>query len=292
MNTINLPLLRKGKVREVYDLQDKLLIVASDRVSTFDYVLPTEIKDKGKILSAISNFWFEKTKSIIPNHLISAEVDEINTFLPADSKLDKAYYQGRTVLVKKAERVDFECVVRGYLAGSGWAEYQKKGTVTGIQLPEGLQCAEKLPEPIFTPATKNDEGHDENVPFAFMEEKLGKELAGALKEKSIALYKFAEQYLKNCGIILADTKFEFGLINGKPLLIDEALTPDSSRFWDAAHYKIGGNPVSMDKQFIRDYMERTGWDKNSNPPAIAPEIAAGASLKYKEALEKITKGSL
>jgi len=292
IDQINLPLLRKGKVREVYDLGDKLLIVASDRVSTFDYILPTPIPDKGKILSAISNFWFDKTKDIVPNHLISADVDTINKSLPADCQLDKDYYQGRAVLVKKAQRVDFECVVRGYIAGSAWAEYQKSGTVCGIKMPAGLQNAQKLPQPIFTPATKNDEGHDENVPFSYMEEKLGAALAAELRDKSITLYNYGWQYLQKCGMILADTKFEFGLIDGKVILIDEALTPDSSRFWNMANYKVGVNPVSFDKQFIRDYMERTGWDKNSPPPAISPDIVKGAAAKYREALERITKDSL
>jgi phosphoribosylaminoimidazole-succinocarboxamide synthase len=292
MNKINLPLLRQGKVREVYDLGDKLLIVASDRVSTFDHILPTPITGKGKILTAISNFWFEKTKNIVSNHLISADIDEINKFLPENAKLDKEYYQGRTVLVKKAERIDFECVVRGYIAGSAWAEYEKHGTICANKMPAGLQNAQKLPEPIFTPATKMDSGHDENVPFEYMEQKLGAQLAGELKDKSIALYKYGEEYLKTRGIILADTKFEFGLIDGKVIVIDEILTPDSSRFWDAAHYKIGTNPQSFDKQFIRDYMEQTGWDKNGNPPAISPDIVAGAVLKYRQALEIITKSGV
>ncbi|MDR0953009.1 MAG: phosphoribosylaminoimidazolesuccinocarboxamide synthase [Elusimicrobiota bacterium] len=289
---LNLPLLRKGKVREVYDLQDKLLIVASDRVSTFDHILPTQIPGKGKILSKISNFWFKTTKGIVQNHLISDNIDEINKVLPADVQLDKEYYGGRTVLVKKAQRIDFECVVRGYIAGSAWEEYKKQGTVCGQKMPQGLLNAQKLESPIFTPAAKNDEGHDENVPFSYMEEKLGAKLAAEIKEKSIALYNFGEQYLKERGIILADTKFEFGLINGELILIDEVLTPDSSRFWDAAHYKPGSNPASFDKQFIRDYMEQTGWDKNSVPPAMSQEIVNGAVAKYNEALERITKGSL
>jgi phosphoribosylaminoimidazole-succinocarboxamide synthase len=287
MNKINLPLLRSGKVREVYDLGDKLLIIASDRVSTFDHILPTPIDGKGKILTAMSNFWFERTADIVPNHLITADIAEINKLLPAGVKLDVGYYAGRTVLVKKAQRIDFECVVRGYIAGSAWAEYEKKGTVCGNKMPAGLQNAQKLPEFIFTPATKNDSGHDENVPFEYMAEKLGAELADEIKEKSVALYKFGWEYLKPRGIILADTKFEFGLIDGKVLVIDEILTPDSSRFWDAAYYKIGSNPQSFDKQFIRDYMEQTGWDKNSAPPQIPQDIVAGAVKKYKEALERI-----
>ncbi|MDR1123465.1 MAG: phosphoribosylaminoimidazolesuccinocarboxamide synthase [Elusimicrobiota bacterium] len=292
MNKLNLPLLRSGKVREVYDLQDKLLIVASDRVSTFDHILPTPIDGKGKILTAISNFWFAKTAAIVPNHLISSDIDEINKLLPDGVKLDAAYFAGRTVLVKKAQRIDFECVVRGYIAGSAWAEYEKRGTVCGIKMPAGLQNAQKLPEPIFTPASKNDEGHDENVPFSFMEEKLGAALAAELRDKSLALYNYGWRYLQPRGIILADTKFEFGIIDGKVIVIDEILTPDSSRFWDAAQYKTGVNPQSFDKQFIRDYMEQTGWDKNSAPPAISPEIVKGAAAKYREALERITKDSL
>ncbi|MGB2578673.1 phosphoribosylaminoimidazole-succinocarboxamide synthase [Elusimicrobium simillimum] len=292
MTNLNLPLLRKGKVRDVYDLGDKLLIIASDRVSTFDHVLPTPIDGKGRILSQISNFWFSKTQDIVPNHLISADIKEINTFLPADSQLTDPYYDGRTVLVKKAQRIDFECVVRGYIVGSAWAEYQASGSVCGVKMPEGLQLAQKLPQPIFTPAAKADTGHDENVSFEYMESKLGADLAGQLKDLSIALYNYGEQYLKKCGMILADTKFEFGLLDGKVILIDEALTPDSSRFWDAAHYKVGSNPASFDKQFIRDYMEQTGWDKNSTPPAISKDIVDGAVSKYKEALDRILKGSL
>ena len=287
---INLPLLRKGKVRDVYNAGSRLLIVASDRVSTFDHVLPTPIPDKGKILSEISNFWFDKTTRIVPNHMISSDVKEINKEL--NLNLDPEYYQGRTVLVKKADRVDFECVVRGYIAGSAWKEYQQSGTVCGIKMPAGLKEAQKLPEPIFTPATKADTGHDENVPFEYMENALGKELADTIKDVSIELYNFAEKYLAKCGIILADTKFEFGLVDGRLTLIDEALTPDSSRFWDAAVYKVGTSPVSFDKQFIRDYMETTGWDKNSAPPPIPAQIAAGAAKKYKEALDRIEKGSL
>jgi len=287
---INLPLLRKGKVRDVYNAGSRLLIVASDRVSTFDHVLPTPIPDKGKILSEISNFWFDKTTRIVPNHMISSDVKEINKEL--NLNLDPEYYQGRTVLVKKADRVDFECVVRGYIAGSAWKEYQQSGTVCGMKMPAGLKEAQKLPEPIFTPATKADTGHDENVPFEYMENALGKELADTIKDVSIELYNFAEKYLAKCGIILADTKFEFGLVDGRLTLIDEALTPDSSRFWDAAVYKVGTSPVSFDKQFIRDYMETTGWDKNSAPPPIPAQIAAGAAKKYKEALDRIEKGSL
>ncbi|WP_424244066.1 phosphoribosylaminoimidazole-succinocarboxamide synthase [Elusimicrobium posterum] len=289
-NLLNLPLLRQGKVRDVYDLGDKLLIVASDRVSTFDYVLPTQIPNKGKILSRISDFWFKHTKNIVDNHMISSDIAEINKLLPADVQLDPEYYQGRTVVVKKADRVDFECVVRGYITGSAWSEYKTHGTLCGTKMPEGLQESQKLPEPFFTPATKEDSGHDMNVSFEYMKEHMDPVKAEEIKKTSIALYNYAEEYLRKCGIILADTKFEFGYIDGKLTLIDEALTPDSSRFWDAAHYKAGTTPPSFDKQFIRDYMESTGWDKNSPPPAMSKEIAEGASARYQEALDRIEKG--
>jgi len=286
---INLPLLRKGKVRDVYDAGDKLLIVASDRVSTFDHVLPTPIDGKGKILTAISNFWFANTTRIVPNHLLSSDVGEINKILKLN--LDPKYYDGRTVLVKKAARIDFECIVRGFVAGSAWKEYKEKGTICGEPVKPGLKEAERLPEPIFTPSTKMDTGHDENVSYDYMAKELGEPLASQIRDASIKLYNFAYDYLKPRGMILADTKFEFGLVGGKLTLIDEALTPDSSRFWDAAVYKPGSTPQSFDKQFIRDYMETTGWDKNSAPPAIPQNIVGGAVKKYKEALDRITKGS-
>ncbi|ACC98070.1 Phosphoribosylaminoimidazole-succinocarboxamide synthase [Elusimicrobium minutum Pei191] len=287
---INLPLLKKGKVRDVYDAGKMLLIVASDRVSVFDCVLPSQIPDKGKILTQISNFWFAKTISIVPNHMISSDINEINIILKLG--LDPQYYSGRTVLVKKCERIDFECVVRGYITGSAWKEYQKSGTVCGEKIKEGLKEAQKFPEPIFTPASKADTGHDENVSFAYMLSHMDKNLAYKIKDTSIKLYNFAEEYLKNCGIILADTKFEFGLIDGDLILIDEILTPDSSRFWDAALYKTGTNPPGFDKQFVRDYMEQTGWDKNPPPPAMPQSIALAAAKKYKEALSRIEKGSV
>lgn len=274
---INLPLLKKGKVRDVYDAGKMLLIVASDRVSVFDCVLPSQIPDKGKILTQISNFWFAKTISIVPNHMISSDINEINIILKLG--LDPQYYSGRTVLVKKCERIDFECVVRGYITGSAWKEYQKSGTVCGEKIKEGLKEAQKFPEPIFTPASKADTGHDENVSFAYMLSHMDKNLAYKIKDTSIKLYNFAEEYLKNCGIILADTKFEFGLIDGDLILIDEILTPDSSRFWDAALYKTGTNPPGFDKQFVRDYMEQTGWDKNPPPPAMPQSIALAADKK-------------
>lgn len=283
---LNLPIFRKGKVRDVYSVGDKLLLVASDRVSAFDYVLPNEIPDKGKILTAISNFWFSKTQHIIKNHLITADLREISKFLPEGSITDSAYLDGRTVLAKTAKRINFECVVRGYLAGAGWKEYQQKQNVAGVKLPSGLKEAAKLPEPIFTPAAKNDTGHDENVPFEVMHAALP-EIAGKIKEVSIYLYNFAAEYLLKRGIILADTKFEFGIVDGEIILIDEALTPDSSRLWDAALYKEGTSPVSFDKQFVRDYIEKTGWDKNSAPPQMPAEVIEGAVKKYKEALTKI-----
>ncbi|WP_428898129.1 phosphoribosylaminoimidazole-succinocarboxamide synthase [Parelusimicrobium proximum] len=286
---LNLPVFRKGKVRDVYNLGDKLLLIASDRVSAFDYVLPDVIPAKGKVLTAISNFWFENTKHIIDNHVLSTDIKEISSYLPAGVHLPEEYYQGRTVLGKRAERVDFECVVRGYISGSAWKEYQQKGSVGGIRLPAGLKEAEELPEPIFTPAVKADTGHDENVPFYKMEEAMHKEEAEYLRDVSIRLYNYASARLKKAGIILADTKFEFGKIDGKMIIIDEMLTPDSSRFWDLEHYSAGSSPVSFDKQFVRDYLESTKWDKNSPPPHMPADIIEGAAKKYKEALEKILK---
>jgi phosphoribosylaminoimidazole-succinocarboxamide synthase len=284
-NSLNLDVLRKGKVRDVYSAGDKLVIVSSDRISAFDFVLPTPIPDKGKVLTSISKYWFEKTKHIVANHLISTDLEEIKRLFPNAGLND--YHDGRTMLVRKAERIDFECVVRGYLAGSGWKEYQKQGTVCSQKLPEGLKQAQKLPEPIFTPATKADTGHDENVSIERMAKILGEDLTNKLKNVSIELYKFAAKNLESKGIILADTKLEFGLLNGEVILIDEMFTPDSSRFWDAKEYKVGASPVSFDKQFVRDYLEEIKWDKKSDVPSLPENIVTGTSNRYKEALKRI-----
>jgi phosphoribosylaminoimidazole-succinocarboxamide synthase len=284
----NLPLklLRKGKVRDVYDLEDKLLLVASDRVSAFDHVLSDRIPDKGKILTQISKFWFDKTKDIVDNHLISVDFNFRQKHLPLETKLD-SYHDGRMMLAHKAERIDFECVVRGYLAGSGWKDYQKTGMVCGHKIPAGLCQAQKLASPIFTPATKADTGHDENVDFKFMSKKLGEKLAGRLKDISLKLYAFAAGYMEKRELILADTKFEFGLLDGRIILIDEIFTPDSSRFWDKKSYKTGTSPESFDKQIIRDWLEQNSWDKKSAPPVLPEEVVQKTAGRYVEVLKII-----
>jgi phosphoribosylaminoimidazole-succinocarboxamide synthase len=283
-----LTLLRRGKVRDVYDLGDKLLIVSTDRLSAFDHILPTPIPEKGVILTQISKFWFEKTASLVPNHLITSDLNEIRQAVPRGVRLDSSL-EGRTMLTWKADRVDAECVARGYLAGSGWKEYQKTGMVCGHKLPAGLQEASQLPEPIFTPATKADEGHDENISRARLAEMVGKETSALLEKLTIKLYSFAAAFLKTRGIILADTKFEFGWKNGELILIDEALTPDSSRVWSERTYKQGMSPASYDKQFVRDYLERIGWNKQPPVPALPADVAEGTARRYQEFLDKLTR---
>ncbi len=278
----NLPR-RQGKVRDVYDLGDRLVIVATDRISAFDWILPTGIPDKGRILTAMTVFWLEHLK--VANHLLSTKVDE---FGPAFASYHDEL-RGRSMLVRKTRVVPFECVVRGYLAGSGWKEYRASQTVCGIALPSGLTEASRLPEPIFTPATKADSGHDENVSFDVMAQQLGDSLAAELREKSLDLYRRAAELAAERGIVLADTKFEWGqLEDGSVLLIDEVLTPDSSRFWPLVSYMPGSNPPSFDKQFVRDWLERSGWDKNSPPPALPNEVVEKTRAKYVEAYERLT----
>ncbi len=288
-----LKLVHKGKVRDLYAAGDKyLLIVSSDRISAFDFILPTPIPGKGAILNKISAFWFSKTVGIIKNHLIAADIGGIKAKLAGFdcSALDWSALEGRAVLVYRTKRVDFECIARGYITGSGWKEYLKQGSVCGVKLPSGLKEAERLPEPVFTPTSKADQGHDENVTFAGMAAALGPELAEKIKDASLALYKFAASYLEARGILLADTKFEFGLLNGELILIDEALTPDSSRFWDASRYRTGTSPESYDKQYVRNWLEGSGWDKKSAPPELPAEVVRGTLKKYEEALNKITAG--
>lgn len=274
---------RRGKVRDVYDLGDRLVVVASDRISAFDFVLPTPIPGKGRLLTQMSLYWFRKLG--MPNHLLSTELSEMGpAFVAAKDQLT-----GRSMLVKKAEVVPFECVVRGYLAGSGWKEYQKTQAVCGVKLPPGLRESEKLPEPIFTPATKAETGHDENVSFNYMAEHTGRELANQLRDLSLQVYTRASEHAANRGIILADTKFEFGrLKDGSVILIDEVLTPDSSRYWPADQHQVGKNPPSFDKQFVRDWLETTNWDKNSPPPELPAEVVQKTAAKYQEAFERIT----
>ena len=270
---------REGKVRDVYDLGDRLAIVASDRISAFDWVMPTPIPGKGKLLTALSKFWFQWLN--VPNHWIS---DDVST-LPAGFH----DFAGRTMIVRKTAVVPFECVVRGYLAGSGWAEYQRGGTVCGIPLPPGLQKCERLPEPIFTPATKAESGHDENVPFEVLASSVGVALAEELRERTLDIYRRAAAYAESRGLILADTKFEWGTRpGGEIILIDEVLTPDSSRFWPASTYRPGGSPPSFDKQYLRDWLETTMWDKASPPPELPDEVVRQTAAKYTEALQMLT----
>jgi len=275
----------KGKVRDVYSIdEDRLLIVATDRISAFDFILPDEIPQKGEILNQISLFWFEKTKNIIKNHLISGELERINylTGLALDN-----YYSRRVSLAYKTKRIDFECIVRGYITGSGWKEYLKTGSICNIKLPSGLKEAQRLSEPIFTPTTKADKGHDENVDFDFMSDKIGIELAERIKNKSIELYNFAHDYMIKKGIILADAKLEFGLLEDELILIDEAFTPDSSRFWDAQTYSPGKSPDSFDKQFVRNWLLKSGWDMKNKPPHLPKDIIENTSRLYRIIMEKI-----
>lgn len=280
----DIELFKRGKVRDVYDLKDKLLVVSTDRVSCFDVVLPTGIPLKGEILTQLSLFWFNFTKDIVANHLYSAEVSQYPKELHKYSDILK----GRSMLVKKAEAIPVECVVRGYLSGSGWKEYRQSRSICGIKLPEGLRESDKLPEPIFTPSTKEDVGHDINVSEKYVENQIGKSVTGKLKEISIALYRKASQYAESKGIIIADTKFEFGMYDKNIILIDEALTPDSSRFWPKDQYKPGGAQPSFDKQFVRDYLETLTWDKTPPGPELPDEIVQKTSQKYMQALTMIS----
>ncbi|MCP4050313.1 MAG: phosphoribosylaminoimidazolesuccinocarboxamide synthase [bacterium] len=284
MDLPELKLFKKGKVRNVYDLNDKLLFVASDRVSAFDSILPNGIPDKGSVLTRISEFWFDFTKDIISNHLITSDTD----LFPKETAPYKEILKDRSMLVKKTDLIEIECVVRGYLVGSGWKEYTKSGKVCGISLPEGLKMADPLPEPLFTPATKAEEGHDENISFETMENITGKETASFLRDKSIEIYKKACEYASTKGIILADTKMEFGRLDDQIILIDELLTPDSSRFWPRSDYKPGSSPPSYDKQIVRDHLEGSGWDKNPPAPYLPPEIIEKTNRKYQEILDLLT----
>jgi phosphoribosylaminoimidazole-succinocarboxamide synthase len=281
-----LPLLRRGKVRDVYDLGDKLLIVASDRLSAFDVILPTPIPGKGKILTTAALFWFELTKNIVPNHLISADFAEIQKTVKLD--LDR-WFDGRMMLVRKAKRIDAECVARAYLAGSGWKEYKAAGIVGGHDLPKGLVEASKLPEPIFTPATKADEGHDENISREQLAKLIGADLAKELEKLTLNVFAKASAHLASRGLILADTKFEFGFIDGELRLIDEILTPDSSRVWELKDWKPGKTPDGFDKQYVRDWLERSGWNKQAPAPALPSDVVDGTLARYREFLAKVTK---
>jgi phosphoribosylaminoimidazole-succinocarboxamide synthase len=267
----------RGKVRDIYDLGGELLIVATDRLSAFDVVMPTPIPDKGKVLTQLSLFWFELLKDVIPNHVLSS------TQFPAPFDAHAAELAGRSMVVKKTQPLPIECVVRGYVSGSGWKDYKATGAICGISLPAGLVESDKLPEPIFTPATKATSGHDENISFERVTGMIGKDLAEKVRSVSIEIYKRAADYAAPRGILLADTKFEFGLLNGELIWIDEALTPDSSRFWPAAQYKTGGAQPSFDKQFVRDYLEQIRWPKTPPGPELPADVVAATRAKYREA---------
>lgn len=273
-----------GKVRDIYDCGDTLLMVASDRVSAFDFILPDEIPSKGEVLTRVSAFWFDKFKDIVPNHMVSLQVEDF----PEEYAPYADYLAGRAMLVKKAQPLPIECIVRGYLTGSGKKTYDEDGTVCGISLPEGLTEASKLPEPLFTPSTKAAIGdHDENISYERCVEIVGEDIASQLRDLSLKLYKAAADYAATQGIIIADTKFEFGLIDGEVVLIDEALTPDSSRFWPQEGYQEGQVQPSYDKQFVRDWL-KANWDMQGEPPHLPAQIIEGTSKRYKEAFEKIT----
>jgi len=284
-NLPELKLLNRGKVRDIYDLgDDGLLIVASDRISAFDSILPTGIPDKGRVLTALSLFWFDFTRKIIPNHFVSADLKRIGHGL----EKHRAELAGRSMQVARCEILPIECVVRGYLAGSGWKEYQKSGTVCGVKLPAGLRSGSKLPEPIFTPSTKATSGHDENISFEESVKVIGSERAEAVRSASLAVYKAAADYALERGVIIADTKFEFGVREGRLILADEVLTPDSSRFWPATGHTPGATQLSFDKQFVRDYLEHCGWDKEPPAPPLPEKVVAKTREKYVEAYRLIT----
>ena len=272
----------RGKVRDVYDFGDRLLIVATDRISAFDWILPTGIPDKGRVLTQLSRFWFDLLK--VPHHLLSMNPADV----PLPDGTDIAALEGRSMVVRKTKVFPIECVVRGYLSGSGWKEYKSSQTVCGLSLPSGLRESDRLPDPIFTPATKAESGHDENISFERMSTIVGDKQAVQLREFSMQVYTKAAEYAKARGIIIADTKFEFGVVNDTIILIDEVLTPDSSRFWPADQFSPGKSQPSFDKQFVRDWLETTSWDKNSPPPALPERVVEGTRDKYIDAYERLT----
>jgi len=281
--------LRSGKVREIFDLGDRLLFVATDRISAFDVIMPTGIPHKGRVLSSISEFWFEKTAHIIPNHVLTTDFAQF----PAPLQPYRRQLEGRTMIVKKCEPLAVECVVRGYLAGSGWKEYKQSQSVCGIKLPAGLVESSELPEPVFTPATKAQSGHDINISFEEAANILGQPLAVRVRDASLAIYKWARAFARERGIIIADTKFEFGALpDGTCILIDELLTPDSSRFWPASEYQPGRSQSSFDKQFLRDYLETLDWNKTPPGPELPPHIVAKTGEKYLEAFKRLTGAEL
>ena len=275
----------RGKVRDTYDLGERMLIVATDRISAYDGVLPTGIPDKGKVLSQMSAWWFDRTKDVVPNHFLrladGTAADELPFDLPPE-------LVGRTTIARKAKRIDVECIVRGYLAGSAWQEYKQWGTVNGVRMEKGMQESEQLPEPMFTPTTKAEEGHDEPMTFSDLLQEVGPEPAQVLRLRSLSLYQFAAAYALERGIIIADTKFEFGWIDGELHVIDEILTPDSSRFWAVDEYRSGGPQPSFDKQYVRDWLTQSGWDKEPPMPELPDEVVQGTAERYKEAYRRLT----
>ncbi len=278
----------RGKVRDIYEVGDELLIVATDRISAFDYILATGIPHKGEVLTQLSLFWFDFFKDMVPTHVITADVDTYPAPLPEFSD----QLRGRSMLVSRAKMLDVECVARGYLSGSGWKDYQKTGAICGIPLPAGLRQSDQLPEPIFTPATKATSGHDLNISFEEVVKMLGEEVATKIRDLTLGIYKRAAEYARERGIIIADTKFEFGFIDGELVLADEVLTPDSSRFWPADSYQPGGPQLSYDKQYVRDYLESIHWNKQPPAPALPPEVARNTSEKYLEAYRVLSGKSL
>lgn len=284
---INAPLLYKGKVRELYDLGENVLIVVTDRISAFDYVLDPAVPEKGNVLNRLSAFWFGKTNSLIENHVVHIDVD-----LLGDVVKDKEALRNRVMVVRKAERIDIECVVRGCITGGGWRQYQETGKVNGIELPVGLRKNALLAQPIFTPAAKNDVGHDEDIPFEQMQELIGADLALELQEKSLKLFAFAREYCAERGIILADCKFEFGLLDGKVILIDEIFTPDASRFWAKDNYALDIEIDSMDKEPVRTYLSASSWDKNSKPDPLPIEVVEETTRRYLDIYHRLTGKSL
>ena len=288
-------MLYRGKVRDTYDLGDKLLMIATDRISAFDVVLPNGIPDKGKILSLLSTFWFDKTAHLVPNHFIAmaSDVQALRAIGdgPSIPELTNDVAE-RAMIVRKAERIDVECIVRGYITGSAWSEYSKRGTVGSMPMTQGLKESQEFPDPLFTPTTKADTGHDENMTFDQMKNLVGSDLAQTVKEKSIQIYNFAREYALTCGIIIADTKMEFGLIDGQLTLIDEVLTPDSSRFWDAEQYEAGRSQPNFDKQFVRDWLTGAGWNKEPPAPELPPEVVEKTAQRYEEAYRRLTGQNL
>jgi len=288
---LKLPLFIRGKVRDTYDLGSHLLLVATDRISAFDVVLPCGIPLKGHVLNRLSSFWFRRTSEIIPNHMTEAvdDVHSLDSYLPAESRFAyPSYLRGRSMVVKKVKRIPVECVVRGYISGSAWAEYKESGTVSGEEMPKGLQESQKLEKPIFTPTTKAETGHDEPITMNEIIKLIGMSTAQEMEEKSLALYNYAHEYAQSKGVIIADTKFEFGIDNGRLALIDELLTPDSSRFWDVNKYRVGQSQESLDKQPVRDWLVASGWNKEPPAPTLPDNVIEATTKRYVEAYEKIT----